>query len=217
MIQIVLVYDDQDFDTVDQDGLGLFFQACASHIKSSISSDDQFSIIEIVSEALAKHRVAETLHSLQGSHFVFLAYSHGREDALLYDNQQLTYVTVNEHIHLFENSLLYTWACSCAQSLGPRAIGQGCKVFWGYDKIVMASASPRYIDGFVDVANSGFLALLSGDSAGLSHQKMIEKHDWYIDNVYKADFLVAGLYRHNRDALVLLGNDLTLTLNSFQY
>ena len=72
------------------------------------------------------------------------------------------------------------------------------------------------MDGFVDVANSGFLAFLSGDSADQSYQKMIDKHNWYIDDVYKTDYMVANLYRHNRDALVLLGDDLTLTLSAFE-
>ena len=215
MIKIVLVYDEQDYDPVDQDGLGAFFQACADHVKAFVKSDERFNLTEILSADIAQNTVVNTLSDLRGNRFIFLAYSHGSENALLYDNKQQTYITASKDNHLFANSLFYTWACSCGQVLGPETINHGCKAFFGYNGLVFASASPHYIKGFVEVANSGLIALMEGDTIGQAYQKMRSQHNLYIDEVYSQDYMLASLHRSNRDSLVMLGADPSLILDYF--
>lgn len=214
MIPIILVYDDQDFDPTEEEGLGFFFQACATDIKAHINLNNNLALTEIISESISQNLVSETLEKFQGTNFILLAYSHGQADALLYNNKQLPYITAKDHVHLLKDSLIYTWACSCGEELGPKAVNEGCKAFIGYNDLVIAGT--WLTDIFVNTANSGLISFLSGLSIEESRKEMIRNYNINIDSVYKESSMVGSLLRRNRDALVFLGENLKITLSDWE-
>ncbi len=209
MTDIVLVFDDNDIDTDEVAGLGYFFKACASDIKTHFKSS-LHNLIEIHGNNLNSQYVNQVLESLSSKKFIFLAYSHGSESALLYDNQTKEYVSISNSIE-FLNTFVYTWSCSTGKELGKELIDNGALAFIGYDNLTYAGTGET--DLFVETANWGIKQFVLGSQVKTVFYSMRDKYSEVIDflQTEKNDFFVASFFRKNRDALVLHGNNITIS------
>jgi len=214
MVNVILVFDDYDFGTDEIPGLDYFFKECAIDIRKNLQAD-KFKIIEINGEVLNLEKINKSIDEFEDKRFIFIAYSHGSEYALLYSNQEKEYVS-NSNISKFSNSFVYTWSCFAGKELGIELIRNNCSVFIGYDKQVIAGTMDTNL--FVDAANSGIIKFISGCSIMESYYFMKDKYTQIIDyfDNEKNDYVVASFFRKNRDALLFLGEDISISEFMFE-
>lgn len=209
MINIILAYDDIDKGDEENSGLDFFFIACAHQAAKIFNPSDN--ILHVNGDNLNMKYINKTILEINNSKFLFVAYSHGLDDSLLCNNQNNAYVAANKNTHLFNNSLFYTWSCSCGKELGPDLIRKGCYTFIGYDDYIMAGTGE--MEHFIRCANYGIKMLIAGKNTGDAFDNMIKEYTKTIDYFDEiCDTMLASFFRRNRDALMIDG-DREITLN----
>lgn len=214
MINIVLACDDKDAGDEENLGLDYFYIACAEHA-ANLFAEMEKNLVSIRGEDLNMTYVNEMLSSLNNKNFIFIAYSHGSSEALLYNNQKDAYVAKEKNTYLFKGSLFYTWSCLCGQELGLDLVANGCHTFLGYDDDIWAGTGET--DHFVECANYGLKKLIGGSTVKEAYNEVEEEYTKRIDHFDEVgDYMIASFFRRNRDALVLYG-DGNITLERFEY
>ena len=204
MINILLAHDNKD------EILGVSFEQCASLSKNILLPIAQ--IVELDSNSLNKETVENTISQFDQHPFLFIAYSHGKDDALEQGYER--YVSV-ENAYFFGTSFVYTFACYTANELGNALIAQNCHTFIGYDKEVRSVI--EYHNIFAQCAVYGLERFIAGETTGMIWEEMRNNYTQTIDSIdaYAGDFTVLYNLRKNRDALILLGNTNT-TINTIK-
>ena len=117
-------------------------------------------------------------------------------------------------MHLFSGSLFYSFSCLASLELGTSLIDNGCRAFVGYRN--EAAIWTTYQNVFVECANHAMRMFSAGLPLSSAFDKMIEKHNEKIDEIYTEDFFVASIIADNRDGLVLLGDE-KITIKDFMH
>ncbi|MBN2285109.1 MAG: hypothetical protein JXI43_01580 [Tissierellales bacterium] len=214
MINVTIVYSDENMDSETDESLGLYFFGCAQELKKYIQSFVTYDIKlqEIHGRLLNPAYLEILLKKQQPQKFIFIAYSHGRENALLHEG--IRYIEAERNTYLFKNALFYTNACLSGRILGQNLIQAGCTAFVGYNDEVVA-ANPYY-DIFQACENYGIERFFQGENLDISYRKMKQKYTEKIEDLYEFDIFAASLLAKNRDALVLLGDN-RLVIADFAY
>ena len=197
MANILMAFDEQDAT------MGSFNQGCFESYQEYLNGKE-FSVTYINSAQLNEANIQ--LRTSMLSPFVFAAYSHGSENGELLSTQGI-YLSTTVNQTSFGNSFVYTVSCHVGSSLAKCMIDNGCLSFLGYKSFFY------FWDGykcFSDCANFGLFLFLEKINTLEVHRQMIMKYDDEIDKIYLSDYLVASLLRENRDALIHLGNDITI-------
>jgi len=202
MINIIVAYDNTDTQ------LGTYFENCKKQLLSTLSKLNEhiiYEICEITGNNCNNNYINSLLPKYIPFPFIFIAYSHGNEQALYCGGSN--YVEKNINTHLFLNSLFYTTACSAGKKLGDDLIAQGCSVFIGYkkEKYIFPEKAKQEISTLCD--NAGIIEFLSNDITIFeAFKKMEDIYTQQIDNLINADdiLFVAHLV-DAREALVFLG------------
>ena len=204
MINILLAHDNEDKI------LGTFFEQCASLSKNILLPIAQ--IVELDSNSLNKETVENTISQFAQNPFLFIAYSHGINDALIQDNER--YVSV-ENTYFFATSFVYTFSCHTAKELGETLINQGCHAFIGYENEVVSVVD--YDTLFAECAIYGLERFAAGETTSIIWEQMQDNYTQIIDGIdsLSGDFWVLYNLRKNRDALILLGNE-NITINTIK-
>ncbi|WP_278561853.1 hypothetical protein [Phocaeicola plebeius] len=194
---IYIAFDDGD------KSLGHFFQACADEIKQA-TIENNFSYESISANILTKEIINSYTSSAE--EYVFCAFSHGIDTALLCNNEP--YIESNDNVCNFYSSVFFTFACHTAKGIGREFQDAYVLGYLGYKDEIWVI--PAYEDIFVKCATSGLLSYLHGNSLKKSYEDMITEYDRQI-KAGKVNLIYSTLLR-NKQALVAIINNETKTI-----
>ncbi len=151
---------------------------------------------------------ANTIHNSTSnlSSFIFVPYCHGNEVCLANINSEV-FISTTENNTIFSNSLFYTFSCSSGHTLGQNLIDNKCQCFFGYKKTIFSYLGYKQ---FLDCANHGLYLFVNGESTNNIYIQMKNYYNDRIDELYLIDPFAASYLRSNRDALVKIGNDISI-------
>jgi len=213
MIDIVIAFDKDDWDIETESGLGLFYDSCAKQMQEFIVLNLSYKLHMISGNDLNEIEVANILAKTISNH-TFIAYSHGKNDALLYDNQKKEYLSKTTNLPNIQGGLFYTWSCYAGIELGKYLVQSSYQTFIGYkDWVVGISTIGNISQRYIDCTNAGLIAFINGATALEALRIMYDTYSNQIDELENiSDYLIQAHFRRNRDALVIFGKeDLTIS------
>jgi hypothetical protein len=202
MINIIVAYDDKNAN------LGTYFEDCRNQLLSIIEEQKKsinYNQHELSSNHCNNVYIDILMPQYKPNPFIFIAYSHGNEQALHCENEY--YIKKDVNTHHFANSLFYTTACSTGKELGDDLIDKGCLAFIGYrsNTVAFTESSRKEISRNCD--NAGIIAFLSDD---ITIFEAFEKmKNFYAQEINRLngvkDVLFAGHLVEAMESLVFLG------------
>ena len=195
MINTIVLFDDTDSN------LGDYFKGCAKEVIDSLEGNNLFEIKELSGKHCDRGTIDISLDSYNWGNFVFIAYSHGLEDALMAHGK--AYVKAQENSSKFKGSLFYTNACLTAEILGKDLIKEGCLAFVGYNKEVDVMENEGI---FQKMDNFGIFMFLHKEGCTIEEAIEAMKNEFtrQIDNIMNP--FLAGILLETRGALKIYGN-----------
>lgn len=197
MTDLILAFDEADST------MGMFNQGCFEYYEEYLSKNN---LAHLHLRSAQLNDLAVEIHTANKASFIFVAYSHGTETGQLNSSAGVYLSPVVNHTN-FKNSFVYTVSCHSGNVLGNSLIQNGCLCFLGYKNLF------HYWDGykcFPDCANHGFFLFMEKVRTKVIYQSMIDEYNKKIDELYLENSFVASLLLENRDALVHLGNDISI-------
>lgn len=184
------------FDNADA-SLGHFFQTCADEIRQ-IAVDNGMSYKFFGADCLTKELVNS--HTDNAEEYVFCAFSHGVDNALLCKGK--SYIETNDNVCNFYSSVFFTFACYTANGIGKEFSDAYVLGYFGYNN--KAFVCLGYEDVFVKCAISGIVSYIKGNNLEQAKQDMISEYDRQIKNG-KLNLVYSCLLK-NKQALVSIIN-----------
>lgn len=203
MINFVIAFDNQNAS------LGQYFEDCQKDIVSFLDEHKHliksFSPIPTIQCNVAY--IDTVIPLLNSNPFIFIAYAHGKDDALRCSGYSFV---SKDNCHHFSNSLFYSTACLIGRKLAPELIDKGCKVFVGFnEETTVIFENPPYRRTFMECDNFAFKMFIISDSTiGQAFDAMKSYYTNRIDRAIELgeDILYISFLRENRDALLCLGD-----------
>jgi len=190
--------------------LGVYFEDCKNDIVGYLSEQSTLVkevIREIKSLQCNEAYIEQIVKPFNPKPFVFIAYSHGVDNALRCNNA--SYVMTEGNTTTFQNSLFYSNACLIGRVLGQNLIDSGCFTFVGFTQEVLAFKFYNYKKTSIDCDNSGLKYFFSMPDVtiGQSVEAMKNYYTSQIDklNNFK-DIIFAASLTAAREALIVKGN-----------
>lgn len=161
---------------------------------------------EISSDGVTKMNLSEYLSTVNEDKFLCYWYGHGKDDALLIDNEEL--VTTTDNYYLFSNALIYTFSCLNGKKLADVLIENKAVTFVGY---TAPANCPYGLDETTcDIVTSFINSFLAGKTVNDSLTDLKEAYGRAINDNSIEPF-VRACFLENRDSLVVKGNgDITI-------
>ena len=179
MVKLLLAYDGADSQ------LGTYFSSCFSYLESHASVCGNFEV-RVLSEHHDETCLQENITSFEGAPFLFVAYAHGRHDAIVHNGAPLVHST---NAYFFGKSLVYTCACSAGQELAGMLRAQGCRAFIGFSDDTNLLSTEAYDDVFRDCENYGLRMFMSGNKTiQESYQAMYKNYTEQFDELCEQGF-----------------------------
>lgn len=197
MIDILLA-----FDNLNPKG-GAFMTSCRDDIASFFNGKPH-RLKFINSPELSSKNIYDSTINLPP--FIFVPYCHGNESCLANGIPEI-FLSSTENITNFEGSFIYTFSCSSGHTLGNDLIANNCQCFFGYKKTIWSITG---YNQFLDCANYGLYLFIDGHNTDFIFDEMIRLYNEKIDELMMINAMVASHLRVNRDALVKLGNNITI-------
>lgn len=201
MIRVVASIDEKD------PILGPFFNECGHRLQTLLTDSNlQQGHFQINSQKCNSAYIEITLpQKVENKPFIFIAYTHGNEKALISQGSQYVY---GENAHVFNGSLMYSMACLTGKTLGGLLIENGCRSFIGYTESSMAFLGEGYKEITIKCELSGLNCFFnSGLTIKESFVKMKSYYEYQIDQLSLcADVLARANLVANSEALILLGD-----------
>lgn len=207
MVKLIIAYDRRDVD------LGGYFQSCYNDISSyalNIGVNQIYSF-----DGTENHRtiITDLVQQLEAQPFIFVAFTHGREDAILFSSAPIVDM---ENAYFFGGALIYTCACRVANDLGPAFEHHQCKAFIGYKKDSTLASLPKYDAIFMDCENYGIKQFLKGSlTIRESFNAMYNYFSDQVFDLYGENATAAAFLLENRNALIMYPPDANVTLKDF--
>lgn len=130
MIRLIIPFDDED------ENRGEYFNESQLHFTSKINHLDNIYLELINAQKSWENSIDYFTSKFNGNPFILIGYLHGKEDALLIDNQ--SYIS-SVNAYLFSETLFYACSCLSAHTLGQQLIDNGCKVFLGFNTTISSA------------------------------------------------------------------------------
>lgn len=207
MHNIIITYDHLD------EHIGENFHRCYLHLKSELTLTN-YKVQVLSGEDCSSQKVQEAITALCEEIFIFIAYSHGKEDAFLSTIEPYGYVTP-QNAYFFGNSLIYTNSCYSALSLKKVLLESKCLGYVGYEGEVLLPSDTKEEILFIACENKGIIHFLTTDDTLFQSVRVMK--DYYeatYDDLATRDFVLASRLLFNKEYLVVGGND-QLTRNDF--
>lgn len=207
MPNLIVAYDHLD------DIIGANCYQCYQHLDTEINLSGYNTQI-LNGEDCSSQKVQEAITALSEQAFIFIAYSHGKEDALFSCIEPDGYVSMR-NAYFFGKSLIYTNSCYTALQLKSALLESHCLGYVGYEDRVRVPENSADEALFIACENKGIIHFLTTNDT-LSQSFLVMKNyyqDEYDKLVYR-DFLLASRLLRNQESLVIGGN-LDLTKNDF--
>lgn len=191
------------FDNADKE-LGHFFLTCADLVKQA-TVDNGLLYKSIGADFLTKETV--NTYTREADEYVFCAFSHGTDTALLCKGK--SYIEVDDNVCNFYSSVFFTFACHTAKGIGKEFNDAYVLGYFGYNN--EAWVVPAYENVFVKCAISGLVSYLQGNTLKQARQYMIDEYDRQIKGA-KVNLIYSYLLK-NKQALVAIINIEDKTIN----
>lgn len=184
MVKLLLAYDGAD------SRLGPYFSSCFYDLESHASTCGNFEV-STLNEHHDETHMQEHIASFQGAPFLFVAYAHGRRDAIVHNGAPLVHPS---NAYFFGESLVYTCACSAGQELAGILRALGCRAFLGFSADTTLLSTEAHDDVFRDCENYGLKMFMSGNKTIMeSYQAMYEYYTKRFDELLEMGF-AEGLF-----------------------
>lgn len=160
------------------------------------------------SDIVSTNNLAEQLSTINLNNFISFWFGHGERDKFKIANEAIVTTTVNHYV--FSNALIYTFSCFNGQELADVLIANGATTFVGFDK---EAQCPLGIDDVTSRIAQTFIVAFVVQGKTVK-EATLDQRRAYDNAVYdnSLDPYVRGYFQHNRDALVLNGEE-NLTIN----
>ena len=180
-----------------------YFAVCYENITEFISALNEFEIdaIKIENKNCNFAYIDKIFKDQKNKKFLFIGYSHGDVDSLVFDGSAFIQHNLNDHY--FDNSIFYTNSCLSARQLGDSIVKNGNSSFIG--NVNKTWTFPPYNDIFINCENFAIKLFLKGEILKNAFDKMIANYNAQIDYLDSIDEIAASKLTINRDSLVLLG------------
>lgn len=183
--------------------------AWAESVKNYFQSKD-WQIHELSADDAVRAKVEDAL--IKTGSCVFLFYGHGRPKKM--KGQGVIPIIDPDNLKLLSDQICYIVACWTAQELGKEAV-KFARCYLGYNNEVKVWLDEPYADHLGKCVNKGIKAMLDiqGCTIEQAEQHIIDEYNYWIDYYVIGDgasdtqsFRFAAILRHNRDALLLMGD-----------
>lgn len=188
----------------EDDKLGFFFESCYDAVRE-VAVNNGFDYKPIMTAELTKDVVNQ--HTAEADEYVFAAFSHGCDTALLCGNEH--YVEAGDNVKNFYSSVFYTFACQTANGIGKEFSDTYVLGYFGYSR--SAWVVPRHKEIFVECATKGLISYLEGKTLKECYSDLIAEYDKHICNA-EVNLVYANLLK-NKQALVAIINNEDKTIH----
>jgi hypothetical protein len=209
MFNLLLIYDDLNQRNGD------YFKASHQNIIDKLSVLDVPNLQSLNTNQCLAHPIDHYSRAFNGQPFIFMAYTHGSEDALHIGTENYIH---EQNAYLFSETLFYACSCLSAKMLGLTLRHHGCRIFAGYDAKI-STANPDCEPIFYECENA-FLShfLTTNNTVQESLNFMYRKYSEMQTHLI-ADYgvLTSSVLDENLKSFQLFCNeaDRTLTKNHF--
>lgn len=186
-------------------GLGHFFLLCHDIIRDAAVKNG-LNHQSFTTQHLTKQHINQ--HTGDADEYVFSAFSHGSDNALLCGGN--AYVEANDNVKNFYSSVFYTFACDTANGIGEEFKNAYVLGYFGYK--APAAVVLGLQEMFAGCATKGLVSYLEGKTLKESVSDMIAEYDKCIGEVAKVTPYYALLLR-NKQSLVTIINDEEKTIH----
>lgn len=184
--------------------LGRFFQSCFDEIRETAVANG-FEYYSFLTAELTKDVINQ--HTSKADEYVFSAFSHGNDNALLCGKEN--YVEAGNNVKNFYNSVFYTFACETANGIGKEFCEANVLGYFGYNKPAWVVFAQE--DLFVECATKGLVSYIEGKTLRQCVDDMIAT---YNNSLKKARVNpVYAMLLKNKQSLVTIINSDEKTIN----
>lgn len=180
--------------------LGNFFLSCHDRIRE-VAVLNGIAYQSLTSQFLTKDFINQ--HTEVADEYVFSAFSHGSDNALLCGGQP--YVEKDDNVKNFYSSVFYTFACDTANGIGEEFRSAYVLGYFGYNK--PACVVPSYQDMFVECATKGLLSYLEGRTLKECADDMVAEYDKQISRAAIVSPVYALLLNNKQSLVTIINNE----------
>jgi hypothetical protein len=159
------------------------------------------SINSLNTEQCLRNPIADYLPTLSVHSLIFVAYTHGSEEAILIAKQE--YVNA-KNAYFFANSLFYACSCLTAKELGKHLIFNNCSVFVGYNATI-TTVRPETEPVFQECENAFLFHFLR--TTNTIQESLAVMYRTYNDMMIHVDTFTAGILDKHLSAFQILCNE----------
>jgi hypothetical protein len=168
-----------------------FFETCAERIIQCCSD------LKIPYEPVSPPNLTEeVLFGHIPNHEVCFIAAHGMSDAIVNEKDE-NVISTRSAIYSLEGKVFYAISCHVGQTLKDELMRIGTRVFVGYSDDLRVTYELE--DMISEVAVSGLVSLLNGNTPETAKAKMVEEYDKRINET--SDILKKAILMHDKEYL----------------
>lgn len=195
---IIIACDNEDAK------LGHFFQSCFDTVREAAVANG-VAYEPLMTAELTKEVINQ--HTSKAEEYVFSAFSHGVDDALVCGQER--YVEAGDNVKNFYSSVFYTFSCKTASGIGKEFYEAYVLAYFGYDKPVWVVYAQE--DMFVECATKGLVSYIEGKTLKESADDLMAA---YNNSLKQARMTPAYAFLlNNKQSLVTIINSEEKTIN----
>lgn len=150
--------------------LGRFFESCYDVIREA-AVNHGFDYKSLMTPELTKDIINQ--HTAEADEYVFAAFSHGCDTALVCGGK--SYVEVGDNVKNFYSSVFYTFACQTANGIGKEFDDAYVLGYFGYNKPAWVAFSKEEV--FVECATQGLVSYIEGKTLKQCAEDVVSAYD----------------------------------------
>lgn len=186
--------------------LGRFFQSCFDTIREVAVANGleyrPFLTAELTKDVINRY-------TSEAEEYVFSAFSHGNDNALLCLCRNENYVEARDNVKNFYSSVFYTFSCETANGIGKEFREAYVLGYFGYKKPALVVLAQEEM--FVECATKGLVSYLEGKTLKQCAYDMMAAYDKNLENA-PVNPVYAALLK-NKQSLVMIINRENKTIN----
>jgi hypothetical protein len=184
--------------------LGRFFQSCFDTVREAAVANS-VAYKSLMTAELTKDVINQ--HTAKADEYVFSAFSHGDDNALLCGKER--YVEADDNVKNFYSSVFYTFACLTANGIGKEFREAYVQGYFGYKRPAWVVYAQEEM--FVECATKGLVSYIEGKTLKQCAEDLIAT---YNSRLEKAKMTPAYAYLlKNKQSLVTIINSEDKTIN----
>lgn len=168
MANLLVIYDNDD------EKMGTYFEASYQDISGRLNQIKSLKLQSLNTKLCLTNPIETYISTFNAQPFVFVAYSHGRENAI--DIGENEYIGI-KNAYFFAETLFYACCCLTAKQLGEHLRLHGCRVFMGFNNKIKSVGAET--DPIFQECENSFIShfLTTNDSVQESLRYMYDKYN----------------------------------------